>query len=201
MEKNNVTKLFNFTNKEEKNLDKFILELKKENLKTNLVGKSTLTKPWDRHICDSAQLTKLIMNKNSTILDIGTGAGLPGLVLAILGYNNITMIDSKNKKIKFVNNIITKLDLKSKTIHSRLEYLSIPPFQYIVSRAVAPLHKLLNYSLFFSNRNTTLVFLKGRNVNKEIVEAKKYYFFEHRVFKSISSGEGYMIKITGFRKK
>ena len=201
MIKEDVIKIFNLKKAETIALNQFISELKKINSSRNLVGKSTLLNPWDRHICDSAQLTKLIMNKNSTILDIGTGAGLPGLVLAILGYNNITMIDSKNKKIKFVNNIITKLDLKSKTIHSRLEYLSIPPFQYIVSRAVAPLHKLLNYSLFFSNRNTTLVFLKGRNVNKEIVEAKKYYFFEHRVFKSISSGEGYMIKITGFRKK
>ena len=93
---------------------------------------------------------------------MGTGAGLPGLILSILGYKKITMVDSRKKKTEFVKQTIEKLRLKATIINSRLEDLQLPPFQYITSRALASLDKLLNYSLFFSNHKTRLVFLKGK---------------------------------------
>ena len=65
------------------------------------MGKSTLANPWDRHVCDSLQIMSFIKNKNSSILDMGTGAGFPGIVLSILGYKNITMVESKKKKTEF----------------------------------------------------------------------------------------------------
>lgn len=201
MKKKEIIKLYRLKNEDIKKLELFILELTKENLLTNLVGKSTLINPWDRHICDSIQIRNLIKNKNSRTLDMGTGAGFPGLVLSILGYKNITMIDSKIKKTKFVNKIIKKFCLQTKVVHTRLEDFKTKPFDYITSRALSSLEKLINYSLFFSNENTTLVFLKGRNVNNEIVEAKKYFFFDYKTFKSKSSGGGYIIRINNFIKK
>ena len=98
----------------------------------------------------------LINNKNSSILDMGTGAGLPGIVLSILGYQNITMVDSRKKKTEFVQQIIEKLGLNTKIINSRLEDMRFSPFQYITSRALASLDKLLNYSLFFEETYSTV---------------------------------------------
>ena len=182
MTKEDVVKIFNLKKIEITALNQFISELKKINLSRNLVGKSTLLNPWDRHICDSLQIMSFIKNKNSSILDMGTGAGFPGTVLSILGYKNITMVDSRKKKTEFVKQIIEKLKLKAEVINSRLENLQPQPFQYITSRALASLDRLINYSLFFSNQNTTLVFLKGKNVNKEIQEARKNFFFEYKIY-------------------
>ena len=199
MIKEDVIKIFNLKKIEIIALNQFISELKKINSSRNLVGKSTLLNPWDRHICDSLQIMSLIKNKNSSILDMGTGPGLPGIVLSILGYKNITMIDSRKKKTEFVKQIIEKLGLKAKIINSRLEDMQLPPFQYITSRALASLDKLLNYSLFFSNYKTRLIFLKGKNVNIEILEAKKNFFFDYKIYESKSCGGGFVVKINGFK--
>ena len=199
MIKENVIKIFNLKRVETIALNQFISELNKINSSTNLVGKYTLLNPWDRHICDSLQIMSFIKNKNSSILDMGTGAGLPGIVLSILGYKKITMIDSRKKKTEFVKQIIEKLGLKAKIINSRLEDIQLPPFQYITSRALTSLDKLLNYSLFFSNDKTRLIFLKGKNVNIEILEAKKKFFFDYKIYESKSSGGGFVVKIKDFR--
>jgi len=197
--KKDVIKLFNLKKDETIALNQFISELKKTNSIRNLVGRSTLLAPWDRHICDSLQIMSFIKNKNSTILDMGTGAGLPGLILSILGYKKITMVDSRKKKTEFVKQTIEKLRLKATIINSRLEDLQLPPFQYITSRALASLDKLLNYSLFFSNHKTRLVFLKGKNVNKEIFEAKKKFFFDYKIYESKSSGDGFVVEVRNFK--
>ena len=199
MKKKDIIKIFKLKKVEIITFNQFILELKKINTISNLVGKSTLANPWDRHVCDSLQIMHFIKNKNSSILDMGTGAGLPGIVLSILGYKNITLVDSKKKKAEFVKQIIEKLGLKAKIINSRLEDLQLPPFQYITSRALASLDKLLNYSLFFSNHKTRLIFLKGKNVNKEIFEAKKNFFFDYRIYESKSSGGGFIVEIKDFK--
>ena len=199
MIKEDVIKILNLKKVEIIALNQFISELKKINSYRNLVGKSTLLNPWDRHICDSLQIMSFIKNKNSSILDMGTGAGLPGIVLSILGYKNITMIDSRKKKTEFVKQIIEKLELKAKIINSRLEDMQPSTFQYITSRALASLDKLLYYSLFFSNDKTRLIFLKGKNVNKEILEAKKIFFFDYKIYESISSGGGFVVKIKDFK--
>ena len=200
MTKEEVIKAFDIKNSEVVVLERFLFDLKETNKHINLVGPSTLLNAWDRHICDSIQLSPIIKKKESSILDMGTGPGLPGLVLAIMGYKNITLIDSKKKKVDFLKKVIKKLNIKTKTINTRLENLKHRPFDFIVSRALAPLDKLLNYSLFFSNKNTTLVFLKGRNVMDEIIEAQKNYCFKYNTIKSLSSGGGKIVEIKDLTK-
>ena len=199
MTKEKVIKKFNLKKVEIIALNQFLLELIKTNSFNNLVGKSTLLNPWDRHICDSLQIMSFIKNKNSSILDMGTGAGLPGIVLSILGYKNITMVESKKKKAEFVNQIIEKLELKAKIINTRLEDIHLPSFQYITSRALASLDKLLNYSLLFSNYKTRLIFLKGKNVNTEIFKAKKKFIFDYKIHESKSFGGGFVLEIKDFK--
>ena len=193
--------MFNLKKEEVLLLDQYIFQLKKTNKLFNLVGRSTLTNPWERHICDSLQLSEFIKNKKSRILDMGSGAGIPGIPLSVIGYENIVMVEAKNKKANFIKEVIFSLKLKAKVINTRLEELQKKPTEFIVCRALAPLAKLINYSLLFADKNTTLVFLKGKSANKELVEAKEEFKFEYKLFKSKTNKEGAVVKITNFKKK
>ena len=171
--KEEIIKKFNLNQKEVGLIEVFIKELKEKNKFINLVGKSTIDNIWDRHVCDSIQIVSYIQNKKHKILDMGTGAGIPGIFLSILGCSKVVMIDSTRKKTDFIKDVITKLNISPIVVNTRLEKFNTAPANYIVSRALAPLEKLISYSLLFSNKETSLLFLKGRNVNNEILEAKK----------------------------
>ena len=155
----------------EKMFNKFIYELETYNKKINVVGKSTLIDPWRSHIVDCLQIAPFIPNKNSKILDIGTGAGLPGIILSIIGFNNIALVDSNNKKINFVKGVCDKLNLKNNILLSRIEMLNQQNYDYIVSRALAKLNKLFYYVQNLINKESVLIFLKGKTVDEEINQA------------------------------
>ena len=201
MNKEDVISRFGLTYIQTNKMEKFILEMFKLNKHTNIVGKSTLENIWERHIADSLQLSFYISKKKSKVFDLGTGGGFPGVPLSILGYSNIFMVDSVGKKIDFVRGVIKLLSLSAKTQKKRIEKLDIGKADLIVSRALAPLSKLLSYSLLHSNKNTTSLFLKGRNVYNEIEMAKKKFYFNFEVFKSISSEEGCVLKIKNIKIK
>ncbi len=199
--KEEVIKKYGLSNNEIRLIEIFIKELKQKNKFINLVGKSTIENVWSRHVCDSLQIASYIKDKKLKILDMGTGAGIPGIFLSISGCSKVVMIDSIKKKTDFVKDIILKLNISAKVVNTRLENYNSKPIKYIVSRALAPLEKLISYSLLFSNKDTSLLFLKGRNVNKEIQHAKTKYNFRYSVFKSLSSNEGCVLKINNFKKK
>ena len=200
MEKKNIIKEYGLSKNQIILIDKYLNKLKKTNKSLNLVGSSTLENSWDRHINDSLQLTKFIKNKNSSIIDFGTGAGLPGLILSICGYKNVLLTDSKYKKIKFIRSFSKENNVLSKTLCSRVENIKKQKFDFVICRAFAPLFLILNYSLIFSKRNTSLLFLKGRNVKKEIQEANKQFSFEYELFESKSDGGGFIIKVNKLKK-
>ena len=201
MNKERVINKFGLTNIQTKKIERFILEILEFNKHTNIVGKSTLENIWERHIADSLQLSLFFSKKNSKIFDLGTGGGLPGIPLSIVGYSNVFMVDSVGKKIDFVRGVIKLLSLSAKTQKKRIEELNISKADLIVSRALAPLNKLLSYSLLHSNKNTTSLFLKGRNVYNEIEMAKKKFNFKFETFKSITSEEGCVLKIKNIKNK
>ena len=178
----------------------FLEELRAENKFINLVGKSTLLNPWDRHVCDSLQIVSHIGDMRGKIIDMGAGPGIPGIFLSIAGCSNVLMVESTKKKADFIKRLIGKLEISAEVYNKRIEELRTSPAKYIVSRALAPLNVLINYSLLLSNNETSLLFLKGRNVNKEIEEAKKNYNFKHKVFKSLSEGDGFILKIYDLKK-
>ena len=182
-------------------LDFYLSSLIKHNEHTNLVGKSTIENIWDRHVLDCLQLTKYITNKKLKILDLGTGAGLPGVLLSIVGYKRVLMVDSVKKKTDFVRKIIKELSLTAKIQNKRIENPPISQHDIIVSRALAPLVKLLTYARMYSNKNTTSLFLKGRNAISEIDIAGKVFFFEFKKIKSLSSDDGCILKINNIRNK
>ena len=123
------------------------------------------------------------------------------MILYIFGYTNILLIDSKSKKINFIRDFAENDNkIFIKTICTRVEKLKSQKFDYITCRAFAPLVKLLNYSLFFLKKNTSLLFLKGRNVKKEIIDAKLYFDFNYKIYESKSEGGGFVLCINNFKK-
>ena len=201
MNKTEVISEFNLNRTQVEKIDFFITSLVNYNKHTNLIGKSTLDNFWDRHILDCLQLTKHINNKKLKIIDLGTGAGLPGILLSIFGYQRVLMVDSVKKKTDFVRSIINELSLPSKILNKRIEKPPITQHDIIVSRALAPLIKLLTYARMYSNKNTTSFFLKGRNVNNEINIAMKKFFFDIEKIESLSSGDGCILQIKNINEK
>ncbi len=200
MDKNSVIKEYNLNKKQIDLIDSYIWKLKKSNQIHNLVGPSTIDIAWDRHINDSLQLSKFILKKNKSIIDLGTGAGIPGVILNIFGHKNVLLIDSKMKKINFIKEFSHEHDFEIKTICARVEKIKNQKFDFIVSRAFAPLTKLLDYSRIFTKKNTSLLFLKGRNVKKEINDAKKLFSFKYDLYPSKSEGNGFVLKINNYIK-
>ena len=200
MDKKLVIKNYNLNNRQVDLIDIFISKLKRSNKIHNLVGPSTIDVVWDRHINDSLQLSNYILRKDASIVDMGTGAGLPGVILNIFGYTNVLLIDSKMKKINFIKEFALENNIKVKSICTRIERIKSQKFDFIVCRAFAPLTKLLYYSLLFSKKNTSLLFLKGRNVKKEIEDANKTFSFKYKLFSSKSDGDGYVLKIYQHKK-
>jgi len=200
LDKNTVIRNYNLNKRQVDLIESYIKRLKKSNQIHNLVGPSTIDIAWDRHINDSLQLSEFIHKKSASIIDLGTGAGLPGLILHILGYSNILLIDSKMKKINFIKEFAYDQNFEIKTICIRVEKIKNQKFDFIICRAFAPLIKLLDYSRFFSKKNTSLLFLKGRNVKNEIKDAKKYFSFEYNLYPSKSQGGGFVLKINNYKK-
>ena len=201
MSKADIVSRFSLNKTQVEKIDSYISSLIIYNKHTNLVGKSTIKNIWDRHVLDCLQLTKHITNKKSKILDLGTGAGLPGILLSITGCQRVLMVDSAKKKTDFVKQIIKELSLTAKIQNKRIEKPPTSQYDIIVSRALAPLTKLLTYARMYSNKNTTSLFLKGRNANNEIDMATKAYFFEFEKIKSLSSDDGCILKISNIKNK
>ena len=183
-----------------KDVNKYLDLLIKYNSHTNIVGKTTLTNPWTSHILDSLQLLTFIKNKNLSIVDMGSGAGLPGAILSIVGYNNVTLVDSNGKKIKFLKQLQKEISLTINIIYGRIEELVNIKYDIITSRALSNLDKLFSYSQKLMKKNTVLIFLKGKTVNEEILRAKKNWSFRYEKHKSISDSRGSILIVTDLKK-
>ena len=199
--KKKIINLYNLDNNKIRLIDKFIEELITFNKHTNIVGKSTLNDSWKRHVLDSFQICNHIKNKKKSILDMGTGAGIPGVFLSIVGYSNISLIDSHSKKIKFIKNVSYRLDINPKIYLKRIENLRNIKFDFLISRALANLCKLLFYSYYFLKKETVLIFLKGKTVKQEIEQAKKEWVFFCKTYKSLTDKRGNVLVIKNLRKR
>ena len=199
--KKKTTNLYKLDKNQKELIEKFIEEITIYNQHINIVGKSTLGDSWRSHVLDSLQICTHIKNKKSSILDMGTGAGIPGIFLSIVGYSNISLIDSNSKKIKFIKNVIHKLDITPKIYLKRIENLRNIKYDFLISRALANLCKLFFYSHYFLKKETVLIFLKGKTVKLEIEEAKKEWGFCCKTYKSSSDERGSVLVIKNLRKK
>ena len=198
--KNYTLETFNLNASQNLKIQEFLSLLKNYNTKVNLVGKSTLMDPVNTHILDSIQISRYIKNRKLKVIDLGTGAGIPGIVLYIYGYFNMFLIDSIIKKITFLKKVAKDLNLSFNIIYSRIENFKNNKFDIIISRALAKLDKLLFYSSFLSHKNTKLIFLKGMKIDQEINEAKYRWNFTYSLEQSLSDPRGKLVIISNFKK-
>lgn len=163
----------------------------------NLVGQSTLEAFWQRHVLDSAQL--LIHGGRESLrqswLDIGTGAGFPGLVLAILGVERVILVESVAKKCRFLSCVIDELHLPVRVYNARIETLSPQFVDIITARACAPLVQLFHWGYEFSRETTQWLLLKGYSVEQEWEDAAQTWHFEGETHASTSDPRGRILHI------
>lgn len=139
----------------------------------NLVGPKTLADPWRRHFLDSAQLLDHIPDNADPVYDLGSGAGLPGLVLAILGKSGVHLVESDQRKARFLSEVARILELDA-TIHAqRIETLPPNSAAVITARALAPLPRLIELTFPLLRTNSLCLFLKGQSTSDELTEASK----------------------------
>ena len=153
-------------------LDQFAQILIEDGVKLGLIGPREVDRIWDRHILNCAAISELITDGQS-IIDIGSGAGLPGLVLAILNPNSkVTLIEPMQRRCDFLTKTVEKLDLKNVSIlKDRAENVNSHA-QVVTSRAVAPLIKLLNWSLPLVVKNGKILAIKGEKAKEELIETQ-----------------------------
>ena len=189
-----------------KNLELFQSFVLEYNDKFNLISKSSTAYIWSRHIVDSLQLINLIRKEDKFLYDFGSGAGFPGVVLAIACKNiypniNIKLIESISKKASFLDYINKKMDLNVEVIHDRIENITLPKADIITSRALGSLEKLLGYAYPFCSNKTKLIFPKGKKWSEEVDEAQKKWSFKYKTIKSITSEEGRILYIEKVGRK
>lgn len=151
-------------------LDRFIEMLVAESAQQNLIAASTIPTMWVRHIADSAQLLAFDMRDGDGLwIDLGSGAGLPGLVVAILSTRPMLLIESRKRRCDFLRSVAAELGLTHVEVaEAPLERVETRPAATISARAFAPLDKLLDLSARFSTESTQWLLPKGRNAVKEL---------------------------------
>ena len=156
-------------------LEAFTAMLAEENARQNLVSKASLDSVWQRHMADSLQLLDHVAEGATPWLDLGTGAGMPGLVLAIARPNlRIGLVESRRKRTDWLKGVAERFGLRRCTIHAdRVENVESRDFAVITARAFAPLPKLLSLSARFSTPSTIWLLPKGRSGAQELSEQPK----------------------------
>jgi len=185
-------------------LKQYAVLLKKWQKRFNLVGPSTLNDLWGRHFLDSAQLRPLVSQASGgsgVIVDLGSGAGFPGLVLSIMGAGEVHLIESDANKTEFMRHVIRETGATAVLHRTRIESYDGPRPATVTSRACAPLGKLLGYAEAVGADDARLLFLKGRNWQAELTESLTVWHIEHRCHISRTDPEGVILEINEFYRR
>ncbi|WP_339914664.1 16S rRNA (guanine(527)-N(7))-methyltransferase RsmG [uncultured Brevundimonas sp.] len=183
-------------------LDRFRDLLTEANAVMNLVGPGSLPEFWSRHVLDSAQLLALAPEA-LTWADLGAGAGFPGVVLAILLKGqpgaHVWLIDSLGKRCRFLETVVTSLDLPATVINGRAETQALN-VDVVTARALAPLDSLLGYAQPYFKRGAKGLFLKGEKAEAEIAAARANWRFDAELSQSRSDTRGRIVQVRSLRR-
>jgi len=180
-------------------LEIYVAALRDWNARFNLVSAASLADVWRRHVLDSAQLAQFIPASANSLVDLGSGAGLPGLVLAALkpGELRVTLIEATAKKCRFLEETAERMALSVEIRNERIEDAVPSKFDVITARACAPLPALLSYAQPFARDHTVCLFLKGQNVGSELTEARNSWRMDLLSHPSLSDPSGTILEIRG----
>ena len=182
------------------NLNVYVDILKKWNTTINLVSKVSIKDVWNRHILDSAQLFKFVTHDMTKWLDIGSGAGFPGLVIAVLAKRSfpnleVTLIESDKRKCVFLNEVVRELDLNVKTVSKRIEDCPPQDADVISARALTQLENLLFYFILHGRFDCKGLLIKKKSIKNEIESVKNIDMFRIKLSASEVDKTGYLIEV------
>ena len=202
----NFIEKYNVSHETFDRLQKYLSLLNEWQAKFNLVSKNSLESAWQRHFQDSMQLFSLLPQQG-VVYDFGSGAGFPGMVLAVMAaektpYLKFKLIESIKKKTLYLNEVKKITGISNvEVLNKRIEDIPAEAADVITSRAMASLSDLLNYAQKFCTSKTKCIFLKGKSYADEIAEAEKLWKFKAEVLPSQESDEGVILIITDIHKR
>ena len=182
-------------------LDRFATIVTRETERQNLISPSTIPLIWSRHIVDSAQLLSFVPAGAATWLDIGTGAGFPGIVAGILFDGHVTMVEPRAKRATFLREAVAALDIDATVIQSRVETATPTTADIISARAVATVDALLTMTTHLRGALTTYLLPRGRTGQDEIVKARGGWHGTFHVEQSITDPASTILIATGVRTR
>jgi len=181
-------------------LEAYAALLREESGRQNLVSASTLESLWDRHILDSAQLVRLEPYPGASWVDVGSGAGLPGIVIACMVDGPVTLIEPRRMRAEFLHRVCESLGLNAAVAAAKAERVG-GKYDVVTARAVAKLTRLLEISAHLSTTNTIWALPKGRGAAAELAEAQQAWQGVFHVEPSVTDAESYIVVATEVRAR
>ena len=206
MKRNEFIKSLNVSRETLKGFYEYKTLLSKWNEKINLVSKNTLVDIWERHFLDSGQIIKHVEASGKIWVDVGSGAGFPGLVVALLLRDrkidcNLVLVEKNPKKGFFLNEVIRKLNLNVEVVNDNIYTLEPLNADILTARAFSELNNLIEISFRHRKRDGLCLFLKGENYRFELDKTLNYWFFDYDVVESLSSSSGKIIRVKKIFKR
>jgi 16S rRNA (guanine527-N7)-methyltransferase len=181
-------------------LDAFAGLLRSENERHNLVSRSSLDHLWGRHIADSAQLLRFAPWPTASWVDLGTGAGFPGLIVAALHRGPVTLVEERRLRVDFLCRAAESLGVVVEIVAGRAERVPPRPFDVISARAFAPLDRLFQLGTGFSTAKSVWLLPKGRNAETELEALDPSWQGDFRLEASVTDPEAQIIVAEGVRR-
>jgi 16S rRNA (guanine527-N7)-methyltransferase len=181
-------------------LELYAAMLREESARQNLVARSTIDDLWRRHILDSAQLARFEHHPACSWIDVGSGAGLPGIVLACLVQGPVTLVEPRRLRADFLHRVCESL-VPSAIVMTGKAKRAAGHYDVITARAVAPLDEFLNLSAHLSTRKTVWALPRGRNAHAELAEARRSWQGVFHVEQSVTDADSQIVVATGVKAR
>ncbi len=201
---------FNVSRESCKRLSLYVKELERWQKRINLIGPATLSQVWVRHVADGLQLLPHLEEGGFTqLVDLGSGGGMPGLVVALAlhghGDMRVVLVESNAKKAAFLRHVVREAGICATILNTRIEHLDLDAlgcgkWTAVTARALAPLPKLLDLAAPMLLRGASGLFLKGQDVDEELTEATRYWKLRVRSCPSVTDPGGVILKVEEIRR-
>jgi 16S rRNA (guanine527-N7)-methyltransferase len=206
LKKNEFVKSLNVSRETLNDFYEYKTLLSKWNEKINLVSKNTLVDIWERHFLDSGQIIKHVEASGKRWVDVGSGAGFPGLVVALLLRDrkidcDLILVEKNLKKVLFLNEVIRKLNLSVKVVSDNIYTLEPLNADILTARAFSELNNLIEIAFRHRKKEGICLFLKGENYRIELDKTLNYWFFDYDIVDSLSSSSGKIIRVKKIFKR
>lgn len=190
---------YNVSRESFERLTVYVDELLKWQQRFNLIGPSTAGEVWTRHILDAVQVVPLLPEGTRNLADLGSGAGIPGLVVAIVTGAAVHLYESNGKKAAFLRHAAQASGVEAHVHQVRLEHIAgrgeVPQVDAVLARALAPLHRLLGHAEPFLKAGALGLFHKGQDIDIELTEATRYWRLNMTKHRSVTDSRGVILEV------